>query len=79
MIRGALRESLWFTVISAFAYGSGTTIAVYVRITRQQKERKREKYEGGERKKKEKERCVEVGRDLAWFCLCISRHIRNHL
>lgn len=74
MIRGALRRCLWFTVISAFAYGSGTTIAVYLRITRQwEKERER-----GERKK-EKERCVEVGRHLAWLCLCISRHIRDHL
>jgi len=43
-ICGALRRFLWFTVISAFAYGGGTvymytTIAAYVRITWRQRER----------------------------------------
>lgn len=79
MIRGALRRCLWFTVISAFAYGSGMTIAVYVRITwqRREREKKREKKRG--ERKKEEEKCVEVGRHLAWLCLCTSRHIRDHL
>lgn len=75
MIRGALRRFLWFTVISAFAYGDGTTIAALCSYN-STIERKREKGKR-KKKKKEKKRCVEVGRDLA--CLCISRHIRNHL
>lgn len=69
MIRGALRRSLWFTVISAFTYGSGTTIAVYVRITRQHRERERRR-EGREKKKGKK-----GASGWAEISLCVYRAI----
>lgn len=69
MIRGVLRRSLWFTVISALAYGSGTTIAVYVRITRQQRERKRSRMEEGERKKRKRK--VRRGRQRSRVVLSV--------
>jgi hypothetical protein len=50
-IRGALRRSLWFTVISAFAYGGGVADHSGLRIARRQRERERERKarRGGQR------------------------------
>lgn len=59
MIRGALRRFLWFTVISAFAYGGGTTIAALCSYN-STIERKREKGKG-KRKKKKREKKVRRG------------------
>jgi len=70
-IREALRRSLWFTVISAFSYGSGTTIATYVRTTRRQREReKREIYIVQERDRERERDIVRAERKEQAVSIC---------
>jgi len=70
-LRGSLRRFLWFTVISAFAYGGGMADHSGLRSYNSTTERKRRK-----RKRKEgASRWAEISRGS----VCASRHIRSHL